>query len=104
MICRLAIIGFVVLLAASTAMASPSRAAPAPIPVALLSLDLYNANSNLMSDDPYLGKSDFKNFIPMVGGCDPGDVYCEDHPVGSKCYGQSSPCRCVADGRLCAVP
>ena len=100
----LMVIGFVILLAASTAIASPSQAATAPIPVAVLSLDLYNANSNLMSDDPYLGKSDFKNFIPMVGGCDPGDVYCEDHPVGSKCYGQSSPCRCVADGRLCAVP
>ena len=103
MICRLAIIAFVLLLSASAAMASPSQAAPA-VPVAILSLDLSNANSSLLSDDPYLGKSDFKNFIPTVGGCDQGDPVCEDQPVGFKCWGQQGICRCVADGRLCAVP
>jgi hypothetical protein len=104
MICRLVVtFGFVVLLAVSTP--SPSRAAPTSVPVAVLSLDLYNANSSLLSDDPYLGKSDFKNFIPMVGGCDQWDVICEDQPVGYKCGpGPSNLCRCVADGRLCAVP
>jgi len=102
MICRLAITGFVVLLAVSTP--SPSRAALTPVPVAVLSLDLYNANSSLLSDDPYLGKSDFKNFIPTVGGCDQGDPVCENQPVGFKCWGQAGICRCVADGRLCAVP
>jgi hypothetical protein len=104
MICRLAIvIGFVVLLAASTAMASP-QPAPTPVPVLVLSLNLYNANSDLLSNDPYFGKPDFKNFIPVVGGCDQGDPACEDHPVGFKCWGQAGICRCVADGRLCAVP
>jgi hypothetical protein len=83
-----------------TVSALPAGVLPGPVLNAETS-----APGAALLDDPYLGQPDFKNFIPVVGGCDQWDVVCEDHPVGYKCGpGPSNPCRCVADGRQCAVP